>query len=40
MVEFNDENIKRTLLIPLLNRIGFTVEAKAKELCPVDNIFR
>jgi hypothetical protein len=36
IVDFNDENIKRTLLIPLLNRIGFLIEGKAKELCPVD----
>jgi hypothetical protein len=39
-VDFTDENVKKLLVIPLLNRIGFTVEAKAKELCPVDNIFR
>jgi phage gpG-like protein len=35
MVEFTEENFIQSL-IPLLDKIGFTVEGKAKELCPVD----
>lgn len=36
MTEFNEENIKQFIIFPLLNRIGFVVEDKAKQLCPVD----
>jgi len=36
MTEFNTENIKKFIIFPLLNRIGFVVEDKAKQLCPVD----
>jgi phage gpG-like protein len=36
MTEFNDENIRNFIIFKLLNNIGFTVEDKAKQLCPVD----
>lgn len=35
-LEFNENNIKKALAIPLLEKIGTLVERRAKELCPVD----
>jgi len=35
MTELTDENVIRSLL-PVLERIGFMIEGKAKVLCPVD----
>lgn len=34
-MKFTEEDIGKSL-IPLLDKIGFTIEGKAKELCPVD----
>jgi hypothetical protein len=36
MAEFTADNLNRIIVIPLLDKIGFLVEGKAKELCPVD----
>jgi phage gpG-like protein len=36
MTEFTDENVKNFIIFNLLNKIGFVVEDKAKQLCPVD----
>ena len=35
MTEFNKKNIEE-LLLPLLDKIGFLIEGRAKIMCPVD----
>lgn len=39
MVKLTDENLNKSL-IPLLDKVGFLIEGKAKDLCPVDNKIR